>query len=191
MHRLREYPRVGPYAVVGLLDPTFTKSGWDKWERRFRDLVAHSIDPSPGVLVGCTLVKIHGQAVCSVTVAAPRYDEAYFLGTDSEQSTYYASRASRLVALRGSEMVRHWKDLQHRQHEQPSKPSPDVVTESPLPDQRLMATGLWSCPHSSTRPKFAPRNPSAASPASGTSELNPTESHSRGSHAEIQCRRGE
>jgi hypothetical protein len=131
MHRLREYPRVGPYVVVGLLDPTFTKYGWDKWEHRFRNLVAHDIDPSPGVLVGCRLLEIHGRPVCSVTVAAPRYDEAYFLRTESKQSSYYVREGPHVVALQGSEMVRHWKDLQHRQQEQPSKRSPEAVAESP------------------------------------------------------------
>jgi len=129
MSRLREYPRVGHYVVVGLLDPTFTKSGWEMWERRFRNLVAQSIDPSPGVLVGCALVEIHGQAVCSVTIASPRYDEAYFLQTDREQSTYYVRQGPQVVALQGSEMVRHWKDLQHSQQATSSKP-PDSVTKS-------------------------------------------------------------
>lgn len=130
MSRLSAYPHVGLYAVVGLLDPTFTESGWDRWKQRFRDLVAHSIDPSPGILVSCTLMEIHGQPVCSVTVAPPRYDEAYFLRTDKEQSTYYAREGSQVVALRGSEMVRHWKDLQHRQQDPSSKTSPDSATRA-------------------------------------------------------------
>ncbi len=128
MSRLHEYPRIGHYVVVGLLDPTFTKSGWDVWERKFRNLVAHSIDPSPGVLVGCALVEIHGQAVCSVTVAPPRYDEAYFLQAD-KQSTYYVRQGPQVVSLQGSEMLRHWKDLQHSQQEPSSKTPSGSVTK--------------------------------------------------------------
>lgn len=110
--RLGDCPHIGAFLIVGLLDPTFTQHGWERWERRFRDLLAHAIEPRPSLFVHIGRTELAGKEVCEVTIKPPPADEAYFLH-QNDQYVYYVREGPSSRALRGPELVRYWRERTH------------------------------------------------------------------------------
>jgi hypothetical protein len=114
---LRQFPQVGPYRVIGLKDPTYTASGWDKWHSQLKDLLESRIREPPGVLVHAREGELEGQPVAVITVDEPRESQMFYLCEARDKLVYYGRVGTSCEALHGPDAQRHRENvLQHRRN---------------------------------------------------------------------------
>jgi hypothetical protein len=115
--RLRQFPALGPYRVVGLVDPTYTEFGWDAWDTKFNNLLQAKIDPPPGVLVQRREGELEGQPVCVVDVDEPQEDAAFWLREAQNSLVYYARVGTSVTPLHGTAADQHRENMRHHRQE--------------------------------------------------------------------------
>ncbi len=119
LERLRQFPQVGLYRVVGLVDPTYTELGWDPWHMKLKNLLQSKIDEPPGVLVHAREGELDGQPVCIVEVDEPREDQTFYLKESRDQLVYYGRIGTSCEAMHGRDAERHRENVrQHRRNRQ-------------------------------------------------------------------------
>ncbi len=114
--RLDEFPMIGRYRVIGLIDESYLEWGWDGWDKRLRGLVAAKIDKNPGVLVQTREETVMGKQVCVIDVSDAGEDDQFFLRVAANQSVFYARQGTDVVPLHGNAIAEHRKQVQHQRN---------------------------------------------------------------------------
>jgi hypothetical protein len=115
LERLGGFPELGPYRIIGLLDPTYTQVGWDAWHSNFKSLLQGKISPAPGVLVHAREGELEGRPVCIVDVDEPQEDASFWLRETQSSLIYYARVGTSCEPLHGPDADSHRENMrQHR-----------------------------------------------------------------------------
>ncbi len=115
---LLQFPRVGPYRVIGLKDPTYMRSGWDEWHLKLKNLLESRIEEPPGVLVQAREGELEGQQVAIITVDEPRESQMFYLRKARNELVYYGRVGTACEAMYGPDAQRHRDNVrQHRRNQ--------------------------------------------------------------------------
>lgn len=112
--RLRALPKVGLYRIVGLVDPSFRKGGWDSWDRQLRSLIREKIDPNPGVLVQPREIEVEGRTICAIDIDDPGDEGEFYLRTSKATSQFFGREGTQVHPLTGSQIARHRDQVRKR-----------------------------------------------------------------------------
>lgn len=107
LEQLATLPAIGGHRIVGLVDPTYVKSGWDKWNLKLRSLIRSRIDPNPGVLIESRCEEIEGRPVCVIDIDDPGDEGEFYLQVGKTGSFFYGREGTQVHHLTGPDLKRH------------------------------------------------------------------------------------
>jgi hypothetical protein len=114
LEQIATLPAVGGHRIIGLVDPTFVKSGWDKWNLQLRSLVRSRIEPNPGVLVDAREVQVEGRSICVIDVDDPGDEGEFYLRLNKNDSAFFGREGTQVHRMKGPESKRHRDQVRQR-----------------------------------------------------------------------------
>lgn len=101
--RLADFPVVGQYACLGLIDPTYTEEGWDVYSRRILEILDTRITWTP-VATGAVKVEkstYKDREFCLVRVEGRTEDRWYYSLANERAPQFFVRSGARVVELIG------------------------------------------------------------------------------------------
>jgi hypothetical protein len=116
-----EYPRIGPYLCIGLVDPSFATKGWDAYLRHCSGTIANGIEPPFDAHIRIGKGEHGGKELLIITVDEPSDAQPYFVRETDKSSVFYYRRNNSTLSLRGGEVARYMEQVANRRKRQQAR----------------------------------------------------------------------
>jgi hypothetical protein len=111
---LAALPQVGGYRILGLVDPTYRRFGWDKWDLKLRSLIRSRIEPNPGVLIESREEEVEGRKICVIDIDDPGDEGEFYLRVGKNDSVFYGREGTQVHRIKGPDIKRHRDQVRQR-----------------------------------------------------------------------------